>query len=697
MRALAVGLVVLGHFWPARVHAGYVGVDVFFVISGFLMTAHLMRHPPHRFGDLAAFWGRRVRRLLPAAFTVIVVVTVVVLLVGPSTQWAANGRGAMAAAAYVENWDLAKQSVDYLAASEQATAFQHYWSLSVEEQFYLVWPLLVLVAGLIAARSKLYLKSVVSIGIGLVIVASFVWCVYYTGANSAAAYFVTTTRMWELAAGGAIAMGYQVIQRFLGGRPVIQVSLVTVGVGLILWSALAPLSDNFPGWVATIPVVGAALVIAVGPADYRVSFDRILKIRPAQWLGDVSYSIYLWHWPLVVILPWILGRPLTWPYKLAAIAGVLVLSGVSKVFIEDRFRGDHPLGVPLRRTFIFLLIGMVVTVGTGFGAILIADQPEQPMPVQPVTVQPVTVQPITSSSVPPSSSSPGSTTTPSQEPTTTPSQEPPDCTGAKMLLNPACQGQDVHGDKLIITPRQAQQDQSPAYKLNCRWEAANPQRMPFCDFGSDAADATQIALFGNSHANPYLTPLEAIANANGWSLRTYLASNCYPATTNIGYFTRPVQVQGCLNWTQKAIADMKAHGTKIVIMSSRPKGGNDPKSAQVFDQLVAAGMKVLVIRDVPRFDQAAPDCVAGHKNNLSACDGPRSNQLKSDVQYKAAKASTLPEVSTLDLTNAFCDQTTCYSVIGGVIVYFDGEHMTTTFANTLADPLEAAIQAALNS
>ena len=683
MRALAVGLVVLCHFWPGRVHAGYVGVDVFFVISGFLMTAHLMRHPPHRFGDLAAFWGRRVRRLLPAAFTVIVVVIVVVMLVGPSTQWAANGRAAMASAAYVENWDLAKLAVDYLAASGQATAFQHYWSLSVEEQFYLVWPLLVLVAGLIAAHSKLRLRPAVGIGVALVVVASFAWCVYYTGANSAAAYFVTTTRMWELAAGGAAAIGYPVVQRLLDGRPVVKVSLVAVGVGLILWAALAPLSNHFPGWVAAIPVSGAALVIAVGPADFRFSFDRILRIRPAQWLGDVSYSVYLWHWPVVVILPWVLGRPLSWPYKLGAIAVVLALAGASKMFIEDRFRGEHPLGVPLRRTFIFLLIGMLATVGTGFGATLIARQADKPL--------------ITMSTIPARSAP---STAPSEEPTETSPAEPPDCTGANMLLNPACSGQNVHGDELLVTPVQAQTDKSPAYDLKCRWQDNNPQRFPFCTFGSDAVDATQIALFGNSHANPYLTPLESIADANGWGMRTYLSANCFPAVVDTGFFTKPAAVQGCLDWARKAIADMKAHDTKLVVMSARPRGNNlGPQTTQIIGQLVAAGMRVLVIRDMPRYGDTdfAPDCVALHLKNLSACDAPMSSVLKTDPQYNAALAMDDPSVATLDLTGAVCDQTTCYRVVGGIIVYFDDEHMTATFANTLRAPLEQAVMALMGS
>jgi len=689
MRALAVGLVVLYHFWPARVRGGFVGVDVFFVISGFLMTAHLLRHPPQRFADMVAFWGRRVRRLLPAAFTVIVVVMAAVMVFGPDTQWQANGSAAIAASAYVANWDLARLAVDYLAASTPATAFQHYWSLSVEEQFYLVWPLLVLVAGLIAVHRKRDVRPAVGVGVGLVVLASFAWSVYYTAANPSAAYFVTTTRMWELAAGGAIAVGYPALERWFAGRPVVQVSLVAVGAAMIVWSALVLTGEAFPGWVAAIPVAGAALIIGVGPADYRVSFDRVLKWRPFQWMGDISYSVYLWHWPVVVILPWALGHTLHWPVKLAAIAGVLMLSWASKLFIEDKFRGSHPLGVPLRRTFIFLLIGMVVAAGSGAGAVAMA-QWSMNQPVIIDTESPVGTDTETTPVEPTNTDS-------SSEPTQTTTTGPNDCIGADMLLNSVCQGLDVHGTKLLLTPLKAQNDKSSAYGNGCRWLAAFPEKFPICTAGPKSSD-TQIALFGNSHANPYWDPLKAIVEANGWSLRTYLASNCFPTTKNTGLFTVPAVVQGCLDWTQNAIRDMKAHHTQLVIMSSRAPGSNlVPLYGQVFDQLVAAGIHVLVIRDVPQMSRntTAPDCVASHLKNLSACDGPRSKRLVPDPQYTAAKQSKHPEVTTADFSDAYCDAKTCYSVIGGIIVYFDWQHLTRTFANTLRPPLEAAIKSSL--
>ena len=658
MRGLAVGLVLLYHFWPNRVQGGFIGVDIFFVISGFLITTHLLDHPPQRFYDLVVFWGRRVRRLLPAAFTVILITLAGVWLFAPTTQWMDNARSAITAGLYVENWNLASQAVDYLAAANPPTALQHYWSLSVEEQFYLIWPIIIGVIGLIVRKHIDRFRQAAIIGLGIVVVASLAWSIYYTSTNPAAAYFVTPTRMWELGAGGVLAATYPAINTKLKQWPVLQVSLVATGVVMIGFSALCVTGTNFPGWIAVIPILGALIVIGTGPADYKVSFDRVLKWRPFQLLGDISYSVYLWHWPIVVLLPLALGHVLSWKWKLVAIAATLIISWASKTFIEDKFRGQHPLGQPLRRTFIFLLAGMLTISATG--AVFWATTDND-------------------------------TTVPSID-TTAP------CVGAHMLLDPQCQGQRVHGPKLLITPLQAMHDSSITHNpkdLQCRWEKTAINTFPICVFGSDSKDAVPVALLGNSHANPYIDPLISVADTHNWSIRTYLASSCEPSLTLLHLFHTAAENQSCLKFTQSAIADMKQHGTQLVIISVRSSGqATIETNTELLNSLVSSGMHVLVIHDVP-MPVDVPNCVAAHPHNLSACDGPRNERIVQDPLYDAAVALNSPYVHTADFTDALCDATTCYGVIGGVIAYYNAGHLTGTFAMSLLPQFEAATVATL--
>ena len=710
MRALAVGMVLLYHFWPGLLPGGFVGVDIFLVISGFLITTHLLTKPPRSFGDVIVFWGRRVRRLLPAAFTVIIVTLAAVLLVAPMTQWQSNASSAIASGLYVQNWNLAWTSVDYLAATDPPSALQHYWSLSVEEQFYLVWPLLIAAAGFVAARGFATPGGVVGhapipvskrtsalpatppdtahnpptrgeqplvgkdgrrfrvacgIAVFAVVAASLAWSVYFTPVNPEEAYFVTPTRMWELGAGGALAVGYPAIARRLAGLPAVKVALVALGCGLMVWSGFQLTGEGFPGWIALIPIVGAVLVIGAGPADYRFSFDRVLKLRPFQFLGDISYSVYLWHWPFVVLTPWALDRATTEWEKLATIAVVIGLSWASKTQIEDRFRGSRPLGVPLRRTFVFLVAGMLVITCSGVAISATIDRLSRPQNLP----------------------------------------DPADlrCVGAAVRLDPACAGVDPHGDQLLMTPLQAATDRNVAYADGCWWSAAKPDDFPTCQYGSTDETAPQIALVGNSHAGPWLDPLIAIADDRGWGLRTHLASRCFPATRPLN-FANPAARQGCLDFTTRAIADMKARDTRLVVMSVRtvsisfadaPAGSSEQAQQAMFGeilrQLTAAGMRVLVIRDVPYPPDNVTDCVAAHPDDLSACDSPRKKRMLADTLFDAASSSADDAVRAVDFTDAMCDEETCWDVVGGLIAYFNRGHLSSQFANTFRPYLEAEI------
>jgi peptidoglycan/LPS O-acetylase OafA/YrhL len=269
LRALAVGLVLLYHFWPASLTGGFIGVDIFFVVSGFLISSHIYREAAGTGGvKIGRFWARRVRRLLPISLFVLLVTLVASLAFLPKTVWTTTFRQIAASALYTQNWVLAGDAVDYSAADNAATLVQHYWSLSVEEQFYLVWPVIFVgaLAISLARRRRLTTNALpksgyvaILVSLALLFVASLAYSIVATQANGAEAYFVTPTRVWEFAAGSLVALTF--LGRQYVGRP----------SWLLGWTGLAMIvassfwfsgATAFPGWVALFPVAGACLLLA---------------------------------------------------------------------------------------------------------------------------------------------------------------------------------------------------------------------------------------------------------------------------------------------------------------------------------------------------------------------------------------------------------------------------------------------------
>jgi peptidoglycan/LPS O-acetylase OafA/YrhL len=323
LRALAVAMVVIYHLYPSLLPGGFAGVDVFFVISGFLITRHLLREY-RKTGtvSLAGFWGRRARRLLPAAVLVLVVTWVAALLVLPSTQLAETAAQVRASALYFQNWQLAGDAVDYLQSTAAATPVQHFWSLSVEEQFYLAWPLLFLLAAAGGARragsSGRVILACLAVALTL---GSLAYSAWETRADPAAAYFVTTTRIWELGAGGLLALLPARLTRPLARHG----WLGWAGLAMAVASAFALRgSSAFPGVIALLPVGGAVLLIACGPTRARLGPGRLLSLPPLVFLGEISYSLYLWHWPMIVLWTTYWGHPVN------AISGPLLAAAAAR-------------------------------------------------------------------------------------------------------------------------------------------------------------------------------------------------------------------------------------------------------------------------------------------------------------------------------------------------------------------------------
>jgi peptidoglycan/LPS O-acetylase OafA/YrhL len=722
LRAVAVLLVLAYHLWPNSVTGGFVGVDVFFVISGFLITAHLLQHPPRRPRDLLEFWGRRIRRLLPAAFLVLAVTAVASRIIAPETRWAATAGEIIASAFYVQNWVLASSSVDYLGAAEPPTPVQHYWSLSVEEQFYLVWPILILAIFWFAGsalrrsasgprsrswtpRSRLEPLLAARVAMLAVIGISLYVSITATATEPASAYFITPTRIWELAAGGLVATLPSLGALRLPGRVMDGIAWLGLAKLLLAGAAFTAVTP-FPGAAAMLPVAGTALVI-LAAAEGGASPTRLLRWRPVQHLGDTSYSIYLWHWPLIVLWPYALG-PIT-PIGSAVIIGATIgLATITKIYVEDAFR-FAPSFQPLVPTFRFAVVGMLVLSILG-GAQLVEAQlrlnaaiaSAEELPTVPDAEATTAPTPGSSTAPGPTATSvPGSTTKP-PDPTATINS----CVGAAAIVRgfEACP-QDP-ASRMIPEPVVASTDRSDAYRDDC-WSYAPFAARPTCHYGRGDV---RIALVGNSHAGQWLPTLQALGKQHGWTITTFLASQCNATDAALELYTS-AKTAGCLAYGDWVLDQTRGQAFDLVVTSERQSVPTDGDSwattsttavtgyASYLRRWSDEGTNVLVLQDSPYPGgtlQSVPDCLALHRTNHPACGGTPETWGRMDPLYAAATDVGLPGLSTMEVLRYFCTATECPAVIGSVVTYFDASHMTATYARSLAPFVEAEIVAALS-
>jgi peptidoglycan/LPS O-acetylase OafA/YrhL len=361
MRAIAVGLVLLFHGYGKPFTGGFVGVDVFFVISGFLITG-LLLHEQIKDGriSIGRFYARRVRRILPAS-TLMVLVTIAAgyqLLGFISGNELADD--AKWTAVFAANFHFGLIGTDYLGSQLPPSPLQHMWSLGVEEQFYLVWPSLFLLLVVIARKSRRRnVFGVLATSLLVVIGASFAWSVIETSSNATWAYFSPLTRAWELALGALVAVVGPTLARVPGW--VYQLTAM-LGLAGIIASALALTpSMPYPGWRVAIPVVSTALLIWAGCGNPRTVIGRALSVRPMQWIGARSYSLYLWHWPILMIAEQYAGHHLSPWQNSGLLLAAVAASATSFRLVENPVRNSRVLK---SRTGLTLVIGVVLILST---------------------------------------------------------------------------------------------------------------------------------------------------------------------------------------------------------------------------------------------------------------------------------------------------------------------------------------------
>lgn len=645
LRALAVVLVVAFHLSPKTIPGGYIGVDIFFVISGYLITAHLMREVVHTGSvKLLEFWARRVRRLLPAAFLVLAVSAVAVYILLPATVRGQNFIEIAFAAAYVLNWRLAYDSVDYLAADNVASVAQHYWTLSVEEQFYFVWPILILIGIWCAAKMKLASRrQVITALLVIVFVASLAFSIYETTRSQPSAYFLTTTRAWEFAAGGLVAL--VPIAKLRGFS---HAALSWLGIGLIGFSAfMLDGHSPFPGWIALFPVAGVAVLLWVKDSDLPWSPQYLLKFGPAQLIGDTSYAIYLWHWPLIVVATSLLGRSPGWIWGGVIVAVTLALAVATKYLVEDPVR-RAPGILKLRMTTFGLMAGGMAAI---IAFTLIPVQIEHTKAENDIAAVANELKNNT------------------------------ECFGANAVLNNC---EDPYSVTSTVIPTASKADGPGPYiaEFDSCESLVSANRAEYdCDSGGGTEPS--IMVVGDSQMYSMFPAFGEASKKNNWHLQMRARASCPGFGVTVASAPQE-EKDRCAAWSNEVREDIFADkdlDAVLFVFRQHKYPDMSVESAQLFSEIKASGKQVIALIEVPGAgpNVHGPDCVAASTETESPCAWTVTQR---DTWLNSVAQSTGAEL--MNPWDILCHDGTCETVIGGTLVYRDTNHFAATFAKTLA-------------
>jgi peptidoglycan/LPS O-acetylase OafA/YrhL len=688
LRAIAVVAVLLYHGDIGPFDGGFVGVDVFFVVSGFLITRLLVRDLT-KFGgrSLPNFWARRARRLLPASALVIVTTVLVGWVVLDPLTHQSLGRDAIAAAAFVANMVFARQDGDYFAAELAPSPLLHFWSLSVEEQFYLIWPVILLCVLRVRSGRRTALIGT----IGALWVLSFIASLWLTSSNPSWAFYLLPTRAWELLSGAAVAVAAPMFASVVSRRA--RALLGWAGVIAIITSILfiSP-SSAFPGWWALWPVLGTVAVILGGVGSRLNGPGNLLSSPPMVWLGRYSYGIYLWHWPALVLADVAIG-PLDFIDRSAVLVGSVALAAISYELFEDPIRHSPWLALRPRRGLLTGAAIIVSVIGVGVVAFTYPRQLDSGTVAESATIAgPVVTAPI---SVP--SADNGPTTTIDD------AVDLADVVSGLVSANAADLQEAVTASNVPSNLRpslsNASNDKPVIYDNGCMLSDGETQPGS-CIFGS-ASSSTTIVLFGDSHAAQWFPAMHQIAEDRGWRLESLTKAGCPTADVPT---TRTDRDPECDRWRTNVIDRLAADPPDLLVMSSyryNPNGLADEPWRSGLDatleRLRPTTSQLLILGDTPTpAPSDVPSCLASNLQNARACNASRSQSIvqgRVDLERELARKYDALFAPTGDW---LCTDSECPVIYGDVLLYRDGNHISTTAAQLLAPYLEATLAAALD-
>ncbi|WP_197319128.1 acyltransferase family protein [Saccharomonospora sp. NB11] len=655
LRALAAALVVAYHVWLDRISGG---VDVFLFVSGFLITGQLYRASVRGRIEYRSFWGRMFKRLLPAALTVLVATMAVSLLWLPEHRWSQMAKEIIASALFYENWQLVSDSADYFAQHSSASLMQHFWSLSIQGQFYLVWPLMIGVLLLIVRWLNWNMRTTLLAVLGLLFAGSLTFSIWLTAVNQPLAYFHSGTRVWQFALGGLLAL---TIDRIVLPRWLALLAGWLGVVGLATCGVILQVGTMFPGYAALWPMVSAALVLLAGATGSSIGADRFLSSRPLIYLGNISYALYLWHWPVLLFYLIVRGRT---EVGLVGGAGVIGLSVVLAMLTY------HLIEKPVRES----KIGVEKRWGAYRFAVLVLV----PVIAAAVVWQDVSVKRARFEY----------------------QADDPDHPGAAAVAT----GAPIYDpEKSVVPPFAALPYEWIGWK---RGECSTVTEGGVVGEGgvevrtcivkplNGAEPKKRVVVVGDSHSMQLMGAMRGISERLDWELVVLGKPGCPLTATE-----ELPNNESCVIWNRfilpkiidlqpDAVVTMATRDVRVGLQEWTPEG-----YVRQWERLNEAGIPVAAIRDNPRFDFEPAGCAQIQGITSEKCGHPRDEMYHAVPPYETMPVP--PNTSFVDLSDYFCTPTHCPPVIGNVLVYMDDNHVSDTFMKTLSPVLQTKLLAAL--